>query len=443
MEYSLAGHYGHRRLLRSCIPLVLMMIVSSVYSIVDGLFVANFAGTTAFASINLVWPSIMVIGAVGIMVGTGGSALVSKTMGEGQYDRAREYFSMLVKVIVLFGAVMVIPLVLLMPLIVRLLGADDIMSPVATLYGRVCVMGLPFFMMQMAFQPFFMTAEKPQLGMVMSVGSGLANILLDALLVYYLEMGVLGAALATITSQMLGGLYPLLFFLRKDNGSPLRLIRCRLELRPVLASCQNGLSEYVSQISLSVVSICYNLQLMRYIGQDGVSTYGVLMYVGFIYVAMFVGFNMTIAPVVGYNYGAGNKAELRSLLRHGLLIVFLAGCMMSLVSFLTAGVASALFVGYDPGLMQMTKHAMRLYMCSFVVVGVNLLTSAWFTALSNGTVSAFSSFTRTMVFELASVFILPLVLGIDGIWASVIVADVMAFILSVILLLRYRRRYGY
>lgn len=443
MQVDLSAHYGYRKLLVSSIPLILMLIVTSVYSIVDGLFVANCAGTTAFAALNLIWPAIMLIGAMGIMTGTGGAALVSKTMGEGDRKRANEIFSMIIWFTLLAAVLLAVPLYFLMEPLALLLGADEALLAMSVRYGRILALGLPFFVLQMCFQPFFMTAERPQLGVAVSLTCCLTNILMDALLVWLLDYGLVGAGLATIFSQIVGALYVLWYFLRRKNDSAISLSRCPLEPLPILKACHNGLSEYVGNISLSIVSICYNLQLMRYIGPDGVSAYGIIMYVSFVFAAVFIGFNMTVSPIVSFHYGAGDSDELKCLLRQSLRIVLLGGMLMTVIAELLAEPMAAVFADGEQVLLNLTVKAIRIYMLCFVIAGVSMLVSAWFTALNNGTVSAVVAVFRTLVFEVACVFLLPLILGVDGIWMSVDVAETASVLLSVFLLLRYRRRYGY
>lgn len=443
MKIALHGHYGYGRLVRSSIPSILMMLVVSIYSVVDGLFVSNFVGTTAFAALNVIWPAIMIIGALGLMIGTGGSALVSMTKGMGETERANVLFSMLIRFTLLTSVVFLVPLYLLMEPLARMLGTEGEMLHQCVIYGRICTIGLPGFMLQMGFQSFYMTAEKPQLGTIMSIVCAVTNIALDALFIIVFHWGLAGAAAASMTACFVGGFFPLWYFRSRFNKSSLRLVRSSFERKPILKACSNGLSEYIGNISWNILAICYNLQLLKMMGENGVAAYSVLLYYGYIFAAVFFGYNITITPVIGYNYGAEDKAELRSLLRHSIGLLLTMGFFMTLVSELLAGPAARLFVGYDPELTALTEHAIRLYMISFFIAGVNLFTSAWFTGLNNGKVSAIVSFIRNLVFELGFVFLLPALIGADGIWLAVDAADFCCLILSVSLILAYRKRYGY
>ena len=443
MKIALDGHYGYRRLIRSSIPSVVMMLVGSIYSVVDGLFVSNFVGTTAFAALNVIWPAIMIVGALGLMIGTGGSALVSMTMGQGELLRASKIFSMLIRFTLYLAVFFMIPLLLLMEPLARMLGAEGEMLHNCVVYGRICAVGLPGFMLQMCFQSFYMTAEKPQLGTIMSIVCAVTNMTLDALFILVFRWGLAGAAAASMLACCVGGFYPLWYFLSDRNKSSLKLVPAFFERKTILKACSNGLSEYVGNISFNILAICYNLQLLRMMGENGVAAYSVLLYFGYIFAAVFMGFNIAATPVIGFNYGAGNRTELKSLLRRSLKLLLVLGFLMTLVSELSAGPAARLFVGYDPDLTLLTERAIRLYMISFFIAGVNLFTSAWFTGLGNGKVSAVVALVRNLVFELGFVFLLPALIGTDGIWLAVDAADLCCLILCLILLAKYRRQYGY
>ncbi len=443
MEIALNGHYGYRRLIRSSVPSIIMMLVGSIYSVVDGLFVSNFVGTTAFAALNVIWPAIMIIGALGLMVGTGGSALVSMKMGQRETLQANRIFSMLIRFTLLLSLAFMIPLLLLMEPLARVLGAEGEMVRQCVIYGRICAVGLPGFMLQMCFQSFYMTAEKPQLGTALSIACAATNMVLDALFIIVFDWGLAGAAAASMLACCVGGFYPLWYFSSRRNRSSLRMVPARFEKKALSRACSNGLSEYVGNISFNILAICYNLQLLKMMGENGVAAYSVLLYYGYIFAAVFIGYNIAVTPVIGYNYGSENTDELRSLLRHSVVLLLSMGFLMTLVSELSAGPAARLFVGYDPELTELTRHAIRLYMLSFFIAGINLFTSAWFTGLGNGKVSAIVSFIRNLVFELGFVFLLPLVLGADGIWLAVDAADLCCLILCVTLIRRYRKSYGY
>ena len=438
------GHYGYRRILKELWPMVLMLMVTSVYSIVDGWFISNYAGSTAFASMNIIWPAIAIISALGLMVGAGGSALVSKTLGEGDTERANHTFTMLIRLTLIAGTVISAIIFIFMKPVAVALGAEGEMIRYAVIYGRILTAALPVYMLQLALQPFCMAAGKPELGTVTSIACGVTNILLDAIFVAGFNWGLTGAAIATAMSFAVGGAIPTLYFNSRRNDTSLRFIRNSPEDWPAIRqSLLNGLSEFVGNISFNIIGICYNLQLMKYIGENGVSAYGVLMYVGFIFGSVFIGYNMGISQVISYKYGAGDKAELRSLLHKSCALIAVAGVVITAIVELFSAQISSIFVGYDDALCDLTTYAMRIYMVSFLICGFNMFASAWFTALNNGPVSASISFTRTLVFELGCVFLLPLLLGIDGIWLAVNLAEVLALIMSIVLILNLRKRYGY
>lgn len=442
MKTELSGHYSIRRLAVSCIPTIGMVIITSIYSIVDGLFIANFAGTTEFAAMNIIWPAIALVSAIGLMIGTGGSALVSKTLGEGNKDKACSIFTQLIRIGILTGIVLAAVLFIFMKPIVQALGAEGVMISPAVTYGRIVVSAMPFFIMQMAFQSFYMTAERPELGTRMSLVCGLLNIGMDVLFIVIFGWGLAGAAIATAVAMAVGGIFPLYFFAGRRNTTHLKFVGINgWDWKSIIKSCTNGTSEYIGNVALNIVSMGYNIQLMRFVGEDGVSAYGIIMYVGYIFAAVFLGYNLFVSPVISFNWGAGNKAELRSLLRKSIAIIAAFSIAMTAISEIAAPWLSRIFVGYDDALCSLTEHAIRIYMLSYLLCGFNIFCSGWFTALNNGLVSAILAFARTLVFELASVFILPMIWGMDGIWYAVSVAEVLAFIMACSLTLAYRKRY--
>ena len=438
----LSDHFSYSKLLRFTLPSICMMVFTSIYGVVDGLFVSNFAGKTPFAAVNLVMPFIMILGGMGFMIGTGGTALVSKLMGEGKKDEANSTFSMMVLFTLLLGIVLSAVGFLTMRPVSYFLGATDAMIDDCVLYGRI-VTGFTFaFMLQNVFQSFFIAAEKPRLGLIVTVAAGVTNMVLDALFIAVFNWGVAGAAIATGLSQCVGGVLPLIYFLR-PNDSLLRMRPTSLRLRPILQACGNGSSELMSNISSSLVGMLYNFQLMRLIGEDGVSAYGVLMYVQFIFVAIFIGYSIGCAPVVSFHFGAQNHSELKSLLRKSTLLMASGGVLLTIAARLLAAPLARLFVGYDAGLFELTSHAFRLFSWSFLLAGFNIFTSGFFTALNNGAISAAISFLRTLVFQTASVLILPLLLDVDGIWWAITVAEMFAFLISLMFLYLKRNKYHY
>lgn len=438
----LSDHFSYSKLLRFTLPSICMMVFTSIYGVVDGLFVSNFAGKTSFAAVNLVMPFIMILGGMGFMIGTGGTALVSKLMGEGKKDEANSTFSMMVLFTLLLGIVLSAVGFLTMRPVSYFLGATDAMIDDCVLYGRI-VTGFTFaFMLQNVFQSFFIAAEKPRLGLIVTVAAGITNMVLDALFIAVFNWGVAGAAIATGLSQCVGGVLPLIYFLR-PNDSLLRMRPTSLRLRPILQACGNGSSELMSNISSSLVGMLYNFQLMHLIGEDGVSAYGVLMYVQFIFVAIFIGYSIGCAPVVSFHFGAQNHSELKSLLRKSTLLMASGGVLLTIAARLLAAPLARLFVGYDAGLFELTSHAFRLFSWSFLLAGFNIFVSGFFTALNNGAISAAISFLRTLVFQTSSVLILPLLLDVDGIWWAITVAEIFAFLISLMFLYLKRNKYHY
>ena len=442
MTVSLSDHFSYQKLLRFVAPSILMMIVTSIYSIVDGFFVSNFVGKNPFAALNLIFPVIMALAAFGFMIGTGGSALIAKTLGEGKKDEANGIFSMLVVVLAVGGAILSGTCILLLRPISYAVGATELTIDDCMLYGRVLLISLPFFMLQNSFQSFLATAEKPHFGLRVTVFAGLTNMVLDFLLVYVFPFGLLGAALATAFSQIVGALIPLVYFLR-PNDSPLRLTRPRFDFRALGKACYNGSSEMVSNLSTSLVGVLYNIQLMAIAQENGVSAYGVIMYVSFIFMAFFFGYSIAVTPVVGYHYGAENHAELKSLLKKSLTITLISSLVMTVSSIALASPIARIFVGYDAELCEMTVNALRLYALSFLVCGFNIFGSAFFTGLNNGTASALISFLRTLVLQVAAVLLLPRVLGIDGIWLAITAAEALTLLVTAALFLAGRRKYHY
>lgn len=442
MNIQLSDHFSYKKLIQFVLPSVGMMIFTSIYGVVDGLFVSNFVGKTAFAAINLVIPFTMILGAIGFMLGTGGNALVAKTLGEGKRELANQIFTFLVIVAVVSGTCVAILGILFMKPAAVLLGADEAMLHDCVRYGRILILATPAFMLQVMFQSFLITAEKPGMGFFVTVIAGVTNMILDALLIAVFPLGVAGAALATGISQYVGALVPLIYFARK-NDSLLCLAKTRFMGRELWKTCSNGISEFLSNISMSLVSMLYNLQLLKAAGENGVAAYGVIMYVQFIFIAIYIGYSIGTAPIIGYNYGAQNHKELQNIFKKSLKITAVAGLVLMTAAFVLSGTLAKIFVGYDAELYEMTKRGFRFYAASFFLCGFNIFSSSFFTALSNGPVSAAISFLRTVVFQVAAVLILPGFFGIDGIWASISVAEVLALAVTTFFFIKLKNRYHY
>lgn len=442
MKIQLSDHFTTPRLLRFVFPSIVMMIFTSIYGVVDGLFVSNYVGKTPFAAVNLIMPFLMIMGAVGFMFGTGGSAVVSQSLGEGKPDKANQYFSMMVYVVIGSGIVLTLAGLLFLRPIAAAFGATGEMLDNCVVYGRIILCTLTAFMLQNVFQSFLVTAERPQLGLAVTVAAGVANMVLDFVFIAVFQWGIAGAAAATAASQLIGGLIPLIYFI-KPNTSRLRLVKTRLNARILGKTCINGSSELMTNISMSLVNILYNFQLMRYIGEDGVAAYGIIMYVSFIFAAIFIGYSIGSAPVIGYHYGAGNYTELKGLFRKSIFLITLWNIVLTILAVLTAQPLAQIFVGYDASLTALTRRALCLYSLSFLVMGLNIFGSAFFTALGNGVVSAAISFLRTLLFQVVAVLMLPILLGIDGIWLAIVAAEALALIVTVFFFVRKRNYYHY
>lgn len=439
---QLSDHFTYARLFRFVLPSIVMMVFTSIYGVVDGLFVSNFAGKTAFASINLIMPFLIILGAMGFMLGTGGTALVSRVLGEGDKEHANKYFSMITLFGILLGVILTVVGVLAMRPMAILLGATEAMVDDCVLYGRIVVCFLTSFMLQNMFQSFLIAAERPKFGLLITLAAGVTNMVLDALFVGVFRWGIAGAAIATGISQTVGGVVPLMYFLF-SKSSPLRLRWTDFEAQPLLRSCANGSSELMSNISGSLIGMLYNAQLMRFLGEDGVATYGVLMYVQFIFVAIDIGYSIGCAPIISYHYGARNHPELRNLLTKGLKVMGILGIVMTIAAISLSGTLANIFVGYDATLCELTRHAFHLFSFAFLLAGFNIFLSSFFTALNNGGVSAAISFLRTLVFQAASVILLPMALDVDGLWWAASAAEALAFVVSIGFLLAMKGKYHY
>ena len=425
MRIQLSDHFHYRKLLRFTLPSIIMMLFTSVYGLVDALFISNFVGITPFAAINLILPLTMILGAVGFMFGAGGSALVSATLGAKDAPRANRIFSMLTYIALGLGIALAVGSFLLMEPISRWVGADDVLLPDCVLYGRFLMLALPAFLLQNEFQSFLITAERPKLGLWVTVAAGVTNIVLDALFIVVFQWGVKGAAAATGISQLVGGVIPLIYFSRPNN-SLLRLGATKLDHKALLSSCTNGLSELVNNISMSLVAILYNLQLIKLAGESGVAAYGAVLYVGFMFIAIFLGYSIGIMPVIGFHYGAQDHKELAGLFRKSNVIITISSLILAALSFLLAEPLAQVFVGDSPDALAMAITAFRYYSLAVLFSAFNIFGSAFFTALNNGVISAAISFLRTLVFQIAGVFILPLFFGLDGVWSSLFVAELLA-----------------
>lgn len=439
---QLSDHFDYRRLLRFTFPSVIMLVFTSIYGVVDGFFVSNFAGKTPFAAVNFIMPLLLILGCVGFMFGTGGSALIAKTMGEGRKEKAQEIFSMIVYVSIVSGIVLaLLGFVLLRPM-GRLMGAQGQLLEDSIVYGRIILAALPFYVLQYEFQCLFATAQKPGLGLGVTVASGMTNIVLDGIFVAIFHWGLEGAAAATALSQFVGGVIPLLYFGR-ENSSLLQLVKCGFDGKALLRVCANGSSELISNISMSLVSMLYNIQLVKYAGENGIAAYGVLMYVSMIFQAVFLGYSVGAAPVIGYHYGAGNYEELKGLKKKSFLLIGVFSVLMFTAGETLARPLSWLFVGYAPELLEMTAHAFMIFSFSFLCSGFTIYGSSFFTALGDGFTSALISFLHVFAFQCTAVLLFPVIWKLDGIWVSIPAAEAMATAVTVLFLAGKKKRYHY
>lgn len=442
MNIQLSEHFTYGKLLKFTFPSIVMMVFTSIYGVVDGVFVSNFAGSESFAAVNLIMPFLMILGAIGFMLGTGGSALVAFILGTGDGQKANRVFSLMVYVLIVLGGIFMVGGILFMEPMARLLGADEAMLPVCVQYGRIVMLGLIPFMLQNTFQSFLVTAERPHFGLYITIAAGVTNMVLDALFVGVFRWGVAGAAAATVISQIVGGVIPFVYFIC-PNKSKLRLGKTKMDFRMLGKAAANGSSEFMTNVSMSLVNMLYNWQLMRLIGAQGVAVFGIIMYVSFIFAAIFIGYSMGSAPVIGFHYGAGNKEELKGLFRKSLWILLVFSVVLTGLAMMLAKPLAMIFVAYDAELLELTKRALTIYSLAFLMSGFNIFASSFFTALNDGLTSALISFGRTLMFQVTSVLLLPLIFDVDGIWAAVILAEGLALILSAVCVIRNRKKYGY
>ena len=443
MTIQLSEHFTYKKIFRFALPSIVMMVFTSIYGVVDGTFVSNFVGKTPFAAVNLVWPFLMILGAFGFMIGTGGSALVAKTLGEDKKEDANRYFTMLITLVIILGLLLtILGLIVIRPLS-SALGASGQMLEDCVTYGRTLVIFNTAFMLQSVFQSLFITAEKPRLGLIMTVIAGLTNMVLDALFIAVFKWGLVGAALATGLSQCIGGVLPLIYFMSPKNDTALKFVKTKLEGTVLLKACANGASELMTTVSSSLVSMLYNFQLMRLAGQNGIAAYGAVMYVEFAFIAVFIVYSIGTAPIVSYHYGSENHNEVKNMLQKSFKIMSILGITMMVLAQILASPLAKVFVGYDKQLFDMTVHGFRLFSFYFILAGINIYASSFFTALNNGMISAIISFSRTLGFETLAVIILPIFLQLDGVWLAITVAEICAFVISISFLIAKKEKYHY
>lgn len=442
MKIELSEHFTYKKLIKFTLPTIVMMIFTSIYGVVDGVFISNVAGSNSFASINLIMPVIMIIGTIGFMIGTGGSAIISKTLGEGNKEEANRQFLMLIYLEIILGVIFTIIGIIFLRPIAKMLGATEEMMGDCLTYGRILLFGMTSFILQNSFQSFMVVAEKPKFGLAISVAAGITNIVLDFLLIYVFRLGVAGAAIATVTSQVVGAIIPLVYFSKKNN-TMLKIGKTKFKLSTIIKTCTNGSSEMVTNLSMSLINILFNMQLMKFAGANGVSAYGIIMYVGFLFVGTYMGYSVGTAPIIGYHYGAGNKEELKSLLSKSLKLLGVVAIIMTALAEILSKPLASIFVSYDKELLELTINALRLYSLSYIISWFNIFASSFFTALNNGLVSALISFLRTLVFQVVMILILPAIWGINGIWISVACAEILSLFVSIMFFVKNKKKYEY
>ena len=439
---SFSQHFTYQKLLHFSLPPIVMMVFTSVYGVVDGLFLSNFVGKTAFAAVNFMIPYLMLFSGVGFMFGTGGSALIAKVLGESRPRKANEIFSALYRISAVTGVCFFLLAQLLMKPFAIALGAEGQLLEDSLLYGRIYLLGLPMCILQFESENFYAAAGKPKLGLIATVSSGCANIFLDALFIIGFSWGLAGAAAATALSQWIGGLISVCYFSR-PNSSFLRLVPCKTDWKAIGRICTNGLSEVVNNVSINLVGMLYNVQLLRFAGNDGIAAYGILMYVNFMFTAIFWGYIVGVSPLISFQYGADNKTELHNLLKKSLTLIFSGSILMFLISELLAKPISALFVGYDAGLMEMTLRGFLMFSFNFIFAGFSIFSASFFTALNNGFLSALLSFLRTFFFQILFILVLPVLWGVDGIWLALVGAELCAAVTGAIALIARQHKYQY
>lgn len=442
MNTQLSEHFTYKKLFRFTFSAIIMMVFTSIYGVVDGFFVSNYVGKTSFTAVNFIMPFLMMLGAVGFMFGTGGSALIAKTLGEGKNEKAKQLFSLFTYTTAICGVIIAVLGILFIKPIAALLGAEGKMLGNCVTYGRIILVALPFYMLQYEFQSFFATAEKPQIGLGVTIAAGCTNMILDALFVAIFKWELVGAAAATAISQLVGGIIPLIYFSRK-NSSILRFVKTQFDRKSLFRACANGSSELMTNISMSIVNMLYNVQLIKYAGEDGVAAYGVLMYVNMIFLAAFIGYSVGTAPIIGYHYGAANHSELKNLLKKSFTIIGVFSVSMLALSEIFAYPLAKIFVGYDKELLNLTLNGFRIFSFVFIFAGISIFGSSFFTSLNNGLVSALISFLRTLVFQVTAVMIIPIFLGINGIWLSIVTAEIMSVIITLTFIFKLKGKYHY
>ena len=449
IDTSLNKHWTKFQLLKYAFPSIVMMFTISVYEIIDGFFISNFIDSTSFAAVNLVFPFLMILASFGMMIGSGSSAIIANKMGENKPQVANRYFSMFVYFLIICGILLSVIGIFVTKPVVILLGAEDYLLDVATYYGLMSLISMPAYILQTAFLTFYNTAGKPKMGLITAIISGVTIFVLDFVFVAILNFGINGILIATITTEYVSAIIPICYFARKKNKSLLRFVGPKEAFKNqnpssialILKSCLNGSSEAVQEIAASLVILLCMFQINKFIGEDGLVAYGIIDYAWIVFNSFYLGFAVAVAPLMSYQQGADNRAEMKNLLKCGLTIIIIASIVSFALSILLAPVIAGVFVSYDPHLAEYSVYAFRIYSISFLFAGISIYGSSVFTSLGDGLTSALIAFLRTLVFEAAALLILPEIIGSDGIWFAIGFAEVLATILTIVFLCVKRKKF--
>lgn len=441
MSYTIAKKFNLLSLLKFTVPAIIMMLFMSLYTIVDGIFISRFIGTTALSGLNIVYPFISFIHAVAIMFAAGGSAIIAIKMGEGKNDEARSAFSLIVYTGIFLGICISILGNVFIHEIIRFLGASPVLERYSYDYLKIIISFTPFFILQILFQTFFITAGKPELGLRMTIVSGITNAVLDYIFMKTFGMGMAGAALATVSGYFIIAMFGIVYFLKKRNN--LYFVKVKMKWEIIKDSCINGSSEMVTDISSGVVTFLFNIVMMKYMGEKGVAAITIILYSQFVFIAVYLGFSMGTAPIISYNYGNQNKAQLKRIFKICSKLIMSSSIGVFILSLIFARYIVGFFAPEGTEVYAIAKKGFSLFAIGYLFAGYNIFSSSLFTALSNGKISAIISFMRTLVFIVLGIFFLPMVFKVNGIWLAVPFAEILSILVSMYFIKRERNNYGY
>ncbi len=442
MEHALAKKFSLASLLLFAAPNIIMMIVLSMYIIVDGMFVARFIGTTALSAINMFYPAICFEMALGIMIATGGSAIAAKKLGEGKQKEAQNNLSFLMVVEGSFGIVIAVVGNLFTAEIVSFLGASAAQAPLSITYAKIIFSFAPAFFLQTAFQTFFVTAGKPALGLIVTILGGVANILLDYIFMAPLRLGVTGAAIATGIGYCIPAMVGVIFFL-KAKTNPFHFVRPRFDGKVLLQACANGSSEMVTNLSNAVTTFLFNFTLLQFYGEDGVASITIILYFQYLFTALYFGYSNGIAPIISYKYGNDDRKQLQALFKNSVLFLIISSIAANVLLHFTISKLLTIFTAENSPVYQITLHGFSIYSMAFMIMGLGIFSSAMFTAFSDGITSAIISFSRTFLFIVGAILLLPAILGERGVWLAVPIAEAFGFLISILYLIGKKQKFHY